>query len=425
MKETDLRIVSIASVIMLLVLFPALSPAITLTGESNTYLQFREATDQSKLAPLYEYLNFRLDDLGDNSNVSFHYGGWGKIDLDNESFGRRLDTDLQYAYVSFKSDKNNTILNAGRMFVTEGVAAEKVDGVYTRTDLKGGFAVSSYAGHPVEEVSEGNGGNFIYGGRLAYQIPAYLTIGVSGLRENGGSYPREEAGADLWLRPVKSIYITGKSSYNALTDGWMENTYRLSMGPYGNLRLNSEASWINYKDYFASTTTPVFNLLPGILNPAEKLRILGEEAAYLLTENMTLSADYKNYGYEIQGEANYFGGKFAYSVAGSGGAGFAVHRMDGQTDSLRYNEFRVYGYKKFGKTDFTVDLLDIDYDQRLNGVQNAYSTTFVAGFNMSDKFRVAADVDYYHNPVYSRDLRTLLHLVCRFDAVTGGSKEAK
>lgn len=420
-----MRKVSLISVIALLVLFPALSRAITLTGDSNTYLQFRQATNQNNLAPLYEYLDFRLDDVG-SDQISFHYGGWGKVDLGDESFGRRVDADLQYAYLSIKSEKSNSLLNFGRMFVTEGVAAEKVDGVYARTDLKDGFTVSAYAGHPVEEVSEGEGGDSIYGGRLAYQIPSVLTVGLSGLRENGGSVGREEVGTDLWLKPIKSIDITGKSSYNALTDGWMEHTYRLSMGPYGNFRFNSEVSWISYKDYFASTTTPVFNLMPGILNPAEKLLILGQEIAYALNDSITLSADYKNYGYQIQGDANYFGGKVSYGVLGSGGAGFAVHRMDGETDSLRYNEFRVYGYKKFGKADFTLDLIDIDYDQRLNGVENAYSASFVAGLDMTEKVRVTADVDYYHNPTYNRDIRTLLHLVCRFDAATGGgSKEAQ
>lgn len=409
---------------MPVVLFPALSPAISLTGESNTYLQFREATDDTKLAPFYEYLNFTLDNVGDDK-ISFHYGGWGKVDLDDESYGRKIDSDLQYAYVSIKNDKNNTMINFGRVFVTDGVAMEKVDGFYARTDLKGGFGISAYGGHPVEEISLGTGGDLIYGGRLSYQIPSYLIAGVSYLRETGGSDDREEEGIDIWLRPVKNIEITGKSSYNALTDGWMENSYHLILGPFANFKFNTEAQWINYKDYFTAATTPVFSFLPGLLNPAEKMRLLGEEVSYPIYENVTLSVDYKNYGYEIQGDANYYGGKLAYAVPGSGGAGLSVNRMAGQTDTLRYDEFRVYGYKKFGKTDFTIDLLDIAYDQAVSGVRNAYSGSLVADYALTEKVRLGADVEYNHNPVYSRDLRTLLHLVCRFDAMSGGGKEAK
>jgi hypothetical protein len=411
----------IAFAVMAVVLCPAISPAMTLTGESNTYLQFREATNDTRLAPLYEYLNFSLDSVGDDK-VSFHYGGWGKVDLADESYVRRVDSDLQYAYISFKNDKNNTTINFGRVFVTEGVAAEKVDGFYARTDLKGGFGISAYGGHPVEEVLNGTPGDLIYGGRLSYQIPAYLVMGVSYLKENGGSDSREEAGVDIWLRPVKNIEVTGKSSYNAITDGWMEHSYHLMLGPFANFKFNTEASWISYKDYFTAATTPVFNFLPGVLDPAEKLRILGEEVSYPVYENVTLSVDYKNYGYDIQGDANYCGMKLAYAVPGSGGAGLSVSRMDGQTDTLRYDEFRVYGYKKFGKTDLTLDLLDIDYDQPVSGVRNAYSTTFAVGYALTEKVRVVADVDYSHNPVYSSDLRTMLHLVCRFDTTSGGGK---
>src|SRR5208283_392533 len=129
-------------------------------------------------APLYEYLNFTLDNVGDEK-VSFHYGGWGKVDLADKSYGRSLDTDLQYAYLSFRNDKNNSTLNFGRVFVTDGVAAEKVDGFYAKTDLMSGFGVSAYGGHPVEEVLSGTAGSLIYGGRLSYQIPTYLILGVS------------------------------------------------------------------------------------------------------------------------------------------------------------------------------------------------------------------------------------------------------
>jgi len=424
MFSMAMRILSVAFALILVVLYPAVSPAVTLAGESNTYLQFREPTDHTRLAPFYEYLNFRMDDFADNS-VAFHFGGWGKVDLYDKSYGQKNNEDLQYAYVSFTSTKNNTVFNIGRIYVTEGVSAEKVDGIYYRTDLRGGFSVSSYAGHPVEEVLNANPGNFVFGGRLGYQIPSFLNIGFSGLKENGGSFERDYLGGDLWLQPVKSIDITGRSSYNAITDGWMEHAYRLSMGPYGSFRLNSEASWINYKDYFASQTSAVFNFLPGVLDPDETLRILGQEVVYSLNDNFALSADYKNYGYHIQGDADYYGGKLTYAVPGSGGAGFTAHRMQGQTDSLKYDEYRIYGYKKFGKADFTIDLLDIYYDQHVNGVKNAYTATFAAGLNMTDKVRLAADVDYNHNPVYKEDFRTLLHLVCRFDTMYGSNKEAK
>src|SRR5208283_694522 len=142
MFSMAMRILSVAFALILVVLYPAVSPAVTLAGESNTYLQFREPTDHTRLAPFYEYLNFRMDDFADNS-VAFHFGGWGKVDLYDKSYGQKNNEDLQYAYVSFTSTKNNTVFNIVRIYVTEGVSAEKVDGIYYRTDLRGGFSVSS------------------------------------------------------------------------------------------------------------------------------------------------------------------------------------------------------------------------------------------------------------------------------------------
>ena len=420
-----IRMASFLSAVFLLLLVPLTSSALTLTGESNTFLSARETADKSKIVPVYEYLDFSLDKIGDN-RVSFHFGGWGKGDLKDESYGKRYDADLEYAYLSFKNDRNNTIANLGRLLVFEGVAAERIDGVYARTDLKGGFGLSGFVGSPVESDPNGVSGDTIYGGRASFQIPASLVLGVSYLREtNSGAEFREEMGLDLWLKPVKKVMITGKSAYNSTTDGWMEHTYFLSLGPFGNLRLNSEASWINYKDYFASATINAFKLTPDILDPNEKVRVLGEEAAYTINENLIASAEYKNYHYSLAGSADYFGAKLTYSVPGKGGAGLSVHRMNGGTDRLKYDEFRVYGFKKLGKADLTLDFMDVDYDNEISGIKNSYVASLAAGYDVTQRVRVVADIDYSRNPIFDKDIRTFLRLVCRFDSIYGGEKGAK
>ncbi len=413
-------VIMIAALLGLQSFFPPASSALTLNGESNTYLSFRETADKSKIVPLYEYLDLSLDNIGDN-RVSFHSSGWGKADLGDESYGKRYDADLLYAYLSFKNDKNNTTINLGRVLVFEGVAAEKVDGFYARTDIKYGFGASAYVGRPVETESNGVSGDLIYGGRLSYEIPSIVVLGASYLKENSGSSDfREEEGADIWLNPVRQVVITGRSSYNSMTNGWMEHTYFLSLGPFSNLRLNSEVSWISYKDYFSSATTDVFKLMTGILDPAEKVLILGQEAAYSINENLTASADYKHYDYDLAGNANYYGGKLSYAVLGKGGAGVSFHRMSGATDKLRYNEYRVYGFKKFGRADLTLDFLDVDYDSEIDGMKNTYAASLAIGYNFSNKVKTVADVDYSRNPNFNRDVRTFLSLVWQFDSAFGG-----
>ena len=156
---------SIAILIMLSLLCPLIALAVDISGQSRTYLFSLEDTNSTKLMPLYEYLDFRVDN-GNTGSISFNMGGWYRYDLKNESFDGKYNDDLQYAYLSFKQSTGNAVLNLGRIRVYEGVAADLVDGVYARTDLKGGFGIAAYGGSPVETSFDTRTGDTIYGGRL-------------------------------------------------------------------------------------------------------------------------------------------------------------------------------------------------------------------------------------------------------------------
>ncbi len=193
----------------------------------------------------------------------------------------------------------------------------------------------------------------IYGGRVTHTMPKYYTLGVSALKASqSGERYREEEGLDIWLHPLKQVDAVGRSSYNSITDGWMEHDYRVTYNLLDNLSINAGYSEINYKDYFFHMTTNVFSLISpstptGQIDPNEKVQTAGGGIAYTPIKALTIAADYKNYNYEIAGDANYFGGKATFSPAGLFTAGFAIHRMDGTTDKLRYNEYRVFASKRF------------------------------------------------------------------------------
>ena len=89
--------------------------------------------------------------------------------------------------------------------------------------------------------------------------------------------------------------------------------------------------------------------------------------------------------------------------------------MSGETDRLRYTEYRVYGYQKYGKTDVTLDLLDVAYDVEVDGVKNAYSATLAAAYELSERMKLGADVEYSKNPDFDKDIRTLVKLTYSFD----------
>ena len=410
---------ALAYLLLLSVLIPATSHAASLTGNSHTYFQSRETADGSKILGGYEYLDFAVQNIG-NETISFHTGGWMHYDFRDDELGRKSSSDLQYAYLSFKSKTDNTIVNLGRVMVFEGVAAERVDGAYTRTDLMGGFGISAFGGIPVETNIDEPGDNVIYGARLSQGLSNVYRIGVSALKEEKDSSDyRKEGGVDIWVHPMNKVDITGRSSYNDITRGWMEHSYSLMLGPFDKLRLDTTAQWINYDDYFYAVTTSALSVFNGLLLDDERVRILGEEASYRITDNVSLAADYKNFSYDLAGHANYYGGKIKYSVAESGGAGIGYHRMEGYTDTLKYNEYRVYGYKKFGKLDVTADVIDVSYVSPINGVKDSYSLSLGGQYTLTEAWKIGADVEYSHNPDFDRDTRAFLKLLYHFGSKGG------
>jgi hypothetical protein len=413
----------VVSLAVFLTGLPVTAFAVDVTGTSRTYLTSREQADGTRLLPGYEYLDFHIQDLGSDT-LSAHFGGWAGYEF-KEKTG---DNDLQYGYLSYKSKTANTTINLGRVMVFEGVAAERVDGIYARTDLLADFGISAFGGNPVEtgaplgEVVASSGNNSIYGARVTHKTSGLYTIGVSYLKEerNGEDFRKEE-GVDLWLHPLNRVDLTGRSNYNAINKEWMENTYNLVLGPFAQLRFTTEASWVNYKDYFFGTTLSAFTFQPGILDPNEKVSTLGENVVYALTNELGLSADYKAYSYDIAGDAKYYGGSLRYNAT-SQGAGVSLHKMDGDTDRLKYSEYRVYGFKKIDKVDVAIDLLDVKYVEAINDVSNAYSVSLALGYELMEHLQVGADVEYAKTPDFSKDVRAFLKAIYRFDVSTGARK---
>jgi hypothetical protein len=427
-----IRRAAAAAVLLLLAAFPRYGSAeVKISGHSATYMQSRETVNGSNLLPIYEYLDLSVQNLGSES-VSVHFGGWLGYDLKDDSFGKdkKKGSDLQYGYLSYRTKDHNAFVNLGRVMVFEGVAAERVDGIHARTDLMKGFGISAFGGAPVETGTDLAGNSSIYGGRLSHQYEGLYTIGVSYLNENKDSNEnknsntwRREGGIDLWVRPMNKVELNGKSSFNFQTVGWMEHSYYLMLGPFDKLRVNTEATWISYEDYFASTTSSVFKLTPGgILDPKEKVNILGPELFYAINNNWAVSADYKKYTYDIAGSASYYGAKATYAMPKSYNAGISIHKMDGDIDRLKYDEYRIYASKKIDKVDVAVDLLDVKYKEPINDVTNAYSATLAAGYELTQKLRLGADLEYAKNPDFDKDVRVFLKLNYRFDAELGKRK---
>jgi len=401
---------------------PIMAADYAMSGESNTFLRMKTTIDDKEIYPLYEYLRFTVASKEqDGSTTSLHIGGWGRADLaDKSSRDDNVDGDLQFGYLSFQGAKNNLVISAGRQFVVEGVAAQRLDGLYARSDLAAGFAAAAYAGSPVVTEPNLRADDFVGGARVTHSDKKYYTIGISALTSlTGGDRYREEEGVDLWLQPIKQVDITGSSSYNSITDGWMEHAYTASFAPVDNLRLYADLSRINYRDYFFRVTTSalVFNPLTNGIDPDERLLALGAGGAYTVLKNLSVGADYRHYDYDVARAANYYGGKVSYWVPEAFGAGLSVHRMDGHDARLEYTEYRLYAMKKLGKADLTLDVIDLYYDSeaRMNEDRNSVTVVAAGSYELNPALRLGASVDYANNPFFDDELKGLVKLTYLFD----------
>ncbi len=407
----------VSAVLMFLLFLPAAVSAVTIDGSSRSYLQTRESYSSNRLTPGFEYLDLAIGDAA-GQDLSIHFGGWARYDFREET-GK---SDLQYAYVSYKRKYDNSIVNLGRVLVYEGVAeAERVDGGYARTDLMGNFSISAFGGVPAETGIDLPGNNIIYGGRLAHEMPNLYRIGISGLKEEKDNNDfRKEEGVDLWLRPIDKVELNGRSTYDSVTRGWMEHAYNLVLGPFDKFRLITDASRYDYGAFFRTATTTALQFSPGLLDPNEKARSVGEEVSFAATERLSISANYRFYRYTIAGNASSFGGRINYAVGSGTAAGVSVNRMDGDTERLKYTQFRVYGLQRIGKINIALDLIDVVFDERFAGSRNSYSASLAAAYDLTRSLRVGVDVEYLNNPLVERDLRAFAKIIYRFGVKLGG-----
>jgi hypothetical protein len=410
---------------------PSMASDYSFSGESTTIFRMRTTTDKKNIFPAYEYLRLNMsDNRSDGSGVSFNLGAWGRADLGDKSTSSSTDGDLQYAFLTYRAPKNNTAVSIGRQFVNEGVATERIDGLYLRNDFAHGIGASAFFGSSVITEPTYQGGSLIYGTRISQTDKKYYTVGLSALkseREDNSRY-REEEGIDLWVRPLQQVDLTGRSTYNSITDGWMEHSYAASYAPLSNLSLGADFSRINFKDFLYGMTTSALSLTNPVWRINERQTATGFNVSYTVIKNLTIAADYKYYSYDQSGEAAYFGGKASYSFPEALVVGAGLHRMDGGVDRLRYIEARVFASKKLGHTDLTIDASNTNYDKEINGIKNSYVVTAAAGYEVNRKLKIGADIEYSRNPDFDSEFRGLVKAIYTFDtklAAEGGTKSEK
>ncbi|MBZ0155459.1 MAG: hypothetical protein K8I29_04485 [Alphaproteobacteria bacterium] len=379
---------------------------------SSTYLQTRENSRDEKYAPLFEYLTLGFTDAK-GGTLDFYAAGWVRYDLRSIRYDKRERDELTYAYLSYHPFRDKRlVVNAGRHMVFGGVASELFDGLSVRWEVSPRNGLSVYGGVPVETETDTRRSDYLYGGRVYHRFGRTAEVGLSYLKEeNDGNSYREETGIDLWAFPARWIELQGQSFYNTLTDGWLDHSYSLRLFPAKNLVVTGIYSYTDFDDAFSATTLSAFS--PDFWGRNERMVKAGGTVDYTIRPAVAVSADYRTYNYKTLGDAAYYGAGLTATLFDIR-TGLSLHRMDGDAENLKYLETRAYAIKVIDRLKLAFDVINIHYDEAVNGLSNAYYLSGTAGYKLKDYATAWLNLEYGKTPDYRYDIRGLFRLAVAF-----------
>jgi len=416
----------------LLLLLPALLPAPCLAADitlsSQTYLLFYEREvvggEKNKFAPLYEYLSGDAGNLGGNP-LSFHFYGWGRLDLADDTDDNGYAGDLGSAYLQYLHPTGNGEMRLGRFFLTEGVASEILDGIFLKGRTKAGFGLSVFGGVPVERsITSTDTGDSVYGGRLFFAHAGYAEIGVSYLMEKGDFQgdDREMIGGDIWLRPFTPVELLGRIAYNNSTSGIAQQRYVLRLAPYAGLGVAVGYEDYTYKDLFQNALNSAF-LSPSLDNTDEVQSVFAV-VDYLITGGLTVELGVKSIRHERDdpGDAirSNLGLRYAYNE-NKDTAGLSAAIVSADQDVNEYKEFRAFATYTSGIWRFTLDALTQQYKKTISNIDDAYQVVGTAGWQALPYLKISGDLTYTRSPQFSEDYRGLIRASLDLGTTTGGN----
>jgi len=371
--------------------------------------------DDAAVVPAYEYLRFDIGAL-DQSGLSFHFYGWGRIDLaDNEYYDDNPDAELLYGYLEYNQPDYGLNLTLGRQHVKAGVISNSIDGLGLKSALTPYFKFALYGGSPVGLSADGGrSGDSIWGGRVAGHKAAEYEVGFSYKKKNSdGDDDEEIAGLDLFAQLPLNINFFGFSTYNLDTDGWGEHSYdiRFNIKDF-NFRPFYER--FRYEDFF-NTKDNSANPFRFLADTDEILSSVGTDVTWQRFDQLALGAKFNLYDYDHRDDnALYFEGNANWYLNGLTQIGGQLGRMDGDTDETRYFLSRAFFYWNqpafLARLGFiTGDVMYVSYDEEI--YDQDYSLWFSLGGGMrffDDAMEVKLSGDWSEDPYFDSDLRGLL-----------------
>ncbi len=432
------------------------------TTMAQMWKQETPGFDKATYTPATQYLGIDATKLG-SDRLSLHLFGWGKVDLSDSTNldGTKSGGYLNYGYLQYRFNQANAELKAGRYTVNQTTGFEQVDGVFARTDLRGGFAISAFAGKPVlfKTVDPRNQSDyefqrdFIFGTRLAWRMGKVGEIGVSYLQDGTKAakdldvpspvdYTRKQVGADILLAPTAAFDIRGRTVFDMASHLKLpggpersriaEHDYTATVKLSDRFALSGNFAERNFFAYFAGTNLPsLFRQ-----NDNDKFKGWGGSATWTATDGVQLVGDYRHMHRETFGDVNRVGGDIRWAFSEKtvlfGVSGHWVNASNtvfvdpaAPSRSLTHKEGRLWGMVTRGKFIMSLDGILQRYNSNnpyLGGMRNVYETVASLGFQATSNIKVSGDISYGSTPVAKNETRGLLRAEYRFGMGSKGGR---
>jgi hypothetical protein len=420
----------VAITLLLPLLFAGTALAADLSLSSKTYglLYERELAGgrKDRYAPLYEYLSADAANLG-GKPLSFHFYGWGRVDLDKDSGSGNTSGEVGSIYLEYLHPEGNARAKLGRFFLTDGAAMEIIDGAFVKATTPIGLGVSLYGGIPVEySILDNTGaGDSLYGGRVFFVRAGFVEIGASYLKEEGPfqGKNRELYGGDLWLRVAGPVELTGQATYNQSTREMASQRYAVRIVPGATFDISAGYESYTYRGLFQPALNPAF-VSPSV-NPDDKVQAIFGIVDWAFVPGWTLEVAGKNIRHDKSdpGDADRgeVGVRYTYNnkkdVAGLSAAFVSADREENE-----YQEYRGFATYSPAKLRLTLDALTQQYKKEINGKKNQYQVVATAGYRLLAALQLSGNLTYTQSPNLQEDWAGLIRMTYDFAMSTGGKK---
>lgn len=420
----------VAISLLLPFLLTGTAPAADLTLSSKTYGLYYERElaggQKDRFIPLYEYLSTDAANLG-GKPISFHFYGWGRVDLDKDSGSGNTSGEVGSIYLEYLHPEGNAQAKLGRFFLTEGSAMEIIDGAFVKATTPIGLGVSLYGGTPVEYsiLNGSQRGSSIYGGRVFFAKAGFAEIGASYLKENGSfqGKDRELYGGDLWLRVAGPVELTGRAMYNQSMKEMASQRYAVRIVPGATFDISAGYESYTYKGLFQTALAPQF-VFPSVDNNDKVQTFFGIlDWAFVPGWTLEVAAKHIRHDQSDPGDANRgeVGVRYTYNDK-KDVAGFSAAFVSADQAENEYQEYRGFASYSPSKLRVTLDALTQRYKEEINGKKYQYQVVGTVGYQVLAALQLSGNVTYTQSPNFEEDWAGLIRVTYDIAMSTGGKK---